>query len=261
MSYPVFDLSGLRRRLVQLRASELDTIENNFPGWSLRNVSGLASWIWTRLRKRYGNAPNVGNSLPWGKVAPPLLAVGTLPPACSLSGTPFLGSLEMVVKISTPGNFPGPAALQWSADGGITFTGPDAAASPLVLGATGLSLIMPAGAYSADAVYSASPPIPETILRWIRILWEWDAIAKAGRSPIAPELADFKEEVAEARAEIKEAADGEHSLFDLPVNEDSDTAQTTGRPLGYSETSPYAAFDRQVKQGVLEDVSGSGSGI
>jgi len=51
-----------------------------------------------------------------------------------------------------------------------------------------------------------------------------------------------------AREQMKEAADSEVGLFDLPLRQDEDAASgiSKGGPLGYAEASPYTWMDEQV---------------
>lgn len=68
-----------------------------------------------------------------------------------------------------------------------------------------------------------------------------------------------------ADEELKETANSETGLLDLPGNDSTDSAVTTGEPLGASDTSPYAWQDRQAREGRRQDYEeagyGPGSGI
>ena len=76
----------------------------------------------------------------------------------------------------------------------------------------------------------------------------------AGRTRRIPTIVDAKAERDAALAEIKEAADSEQGLFDLPTNDVvGDSAIGHAGPLAYTEASPYVSADRQEREGRLED--------
>jgi hypothetical protein len=432
--FPYLDLAGFTSRTV-MPDTDVALVEASFPGFTAQRISVRSSYVNARLRKRYGNAPNVGNSLPLGQRAPVLEAAGTIPPPVGLQGRPVLGCLEMALAIVAAGAV-GAATFQWSSDGGKTWTTgaiplaagtapppvtlsgasalalpddlivqvvtpgalgtakiqyssnageswaiapalassgtspppvtvsglsslavpadlvvevttagglgvalvkysldggatfvtgvPTAAAVPLgasgltaafpaalyatdnvytgqglstaasvplgatglvaafpagtysadnvytgqgiptalmvTLGATGMQAAFPVGEYSADNVYLASTPVPETVLGWIVAMVTVDDYQKRGVNPQDPMIALCVEALTTAMAELKEAADSKEGLFDLPACEDADSAVTTGGPLGYSETSPYAWTDIEANTGRAEDARGRGTG-
>ena len=114
-------------------------------------IADLSSWINDRLAKRY--------AVPLGQKPPTLTATGTLPPTVALSGRPTLGSLEIVIEITTPGAL-GAAVFQWSPDGGATWASGVVTAATVALWGTGLVANFAVGTYGADNVYAASTPVP-----------------------------------------------------------------------------------------------------
>ena len=131
-------------------------------------------------------------------------------------------------------------------------------AASVTLPGTGLAAQFIAGDYSADNVYRAPTPVPETVLGWIVSLVSVDVMRKRGTNPQDPAIVLLVKEFDEAIAELKEAADSKDGLFDLPVNEDADSAVTTGGPQSYSEASPYVWTDREACEGRQQDGFGRG---
>lgn len=100
-------------------------------------------------------------------------------------------------------------------------------------------------------------PFPEIVLGWLTKLVTPEVYRKRGVNPADPQLELVEKQRDEALAEIKEAADSKDGLFDLPVSETSQSsAIISGGPLGYSEASPYTAFDIQARDGHAEDRNG-----
>lgn len=92
-------------------------------------------------------------------------------------------------------------------------------------------------------------PIPEIVLGWLTDLVTHAAYQRRGYNPGSAQDGEFKEAAERARAEIKEAADSDKGLFDLPLREDGPSASgiSKGGPLGYAEQSPYTWTDRQAE--------------
>jgi hypothetical protein len=87
-------------------------------------------------------------------------------------------------------------------------------------------------------------PIPEIVLGWLTALVTPDVYRKRGVDPQDPQIASVEKDRDEAVAEIKEAADSQDGLFDLPLNEAMQTsAITSGGPMGSSQVSPYEWID------------------
>lgn len=247
---PYLDIAGYKRR-TKIAPTDVDLAESLYPGYVAHRIASGSSRINARLKKRY--------AVPLGQQPPVLVATGTLPPAVVLSGRSTLGSLEIVIDITTPGAL-GSAVFQWSQDGGLTFVTGVVTAALVALGTTGLTAAFAVGAYSSDNLYSASTPVPEIALGWLVALLDVDVWDRRGVNPQDPSIARAVSERDTALAEIKEAADAKDGLFDLPTNDAAgDSAVTQGGPLSYSETSPYVFQDIQRDAAVGEDCARSGT--
>lgn len=102
---------------------------------------------------------------------------------------------------------------------------------------------------------------PEIVNLWITAMTTLDAYAKRGFSPASEmDSAAIVKPSEDAKAEVKEAADSNTGLFDLPLLETKVGASgvSLGGPLGYSETSPYVNTDIQACEGRYEDSIGRG---
>ncbi len=263
MSFPYEDLPGFKSRST-MPPGDVDALENSYPGFVVQSIATESSWINGRLRKRYGNSKagcngnTPGNSLPWGRVPPLLIAAGTNPPAgLTLVGTPILGSLMIGLAVTYPGAL-GAAVFKYTINGGVTYTtgliptAPAPSSVPLI--GTGLSLQVPAGAvFSLDNVYAAATPVPEILLKWVNALVTLACYRRRGFNPQDPSGELVVRAAIEAKKEVQEAADSKDGLFDLPASEDLDSAVTTGGPLGRSDGSPYAWQDRQAARGGRQD--------
>ena len=257
MGFPALDVGGFSRRSI-IPADYIDLVEGAAPGVIAQQILSVTARIYAQLRKRYGNN-GVGSGLPFGNTAPPLEAQGTSPPLVVLSGIPVLGCIQVQAQITTPGAL-GAAAFSLSVDGG---------ASQLALGVvttslyqipgTGMSLAFPAGTYSTDNFYSAPTPVPEAVLGWITTLVSLATLRKHRVPSNDPIVELMVEECKTALAEVAQAANSNDGLFDLPMNDGTDSGVKTGGPLFYSENSPYVGADLQEQYGRCEDGTGRGS--
>jgi phage gp36-like protein len=103
-------------------------------------------------------------------------------------------------------------------------------------------------------------PYPETVKVWLAHIVTVLVMLKRGVDPNDEQFAEIKALAQQAHDEVKEAADGELGLWDLPLRADTtESGISRGGPLGYSEQSPYVAFDLQSEAGRLEDRNGRGS--
>jgi hypothetical protein len=103
---------------------------------------------------------------------------------------------------------------------------------------------------------------PEAVVRWLVAIVTVRAYVKQGVNPDDPQFVLYKEDRDAAVAEITEAADSDTGKFELPrASTSTGTAVTRGGPYGYSETSPYVAFDIQADTGMDEDANRSGSDV
>lgn len=253
MSFPYLNLYGFRLRTI-MAVGEVDYVETETPGFTDTRLSVRTSYINGRLRKRYGVGWN-RNSLPLGQTAPELVKSGTTPPDLSLTGRPVLGSMQIIIAITTGGDT-GTAIFKWSSNNGVTYTTGVTSASTVSLTGTGLTLNFPStGTFSTDNVYAAATPVPEIVLGWLTTLVTYDLYRKRGVNPQDPQIELLVAEMNTVLDEIKEAADSKDGLFDLPTSEDENSAVTTGGPLGTSQTSPYVWTDIQAVIGSAEDAN------
>jgi len=105
--------------------------------------------------------------------------------------------------------------------------------------------------------FNATTP-PRVVLRWLKHLGTRDAYAKRGWNPTSEMDREAIVAAAEtALAELKEAADAQNGLFDLPVLASSSASGVSkGFPFVYSEQSPYTWTDLEVVAGRGEDSNG-----
>lgn len=91
------------------------------------------------------------------------------------------------------------------------------------------------------APFDAPPDTPPVVCGWLARIVDAELYLKRGYDPNDKQSARVDKRNDDARAEIKEAADSEKGLFELPLraSEPAATAITRGGPLGYTEQSPY----------------------
>lgn len=109
--------------------------------------------------------------------------------------------------------------------------------------------------------YAVPFAIPnETVKEWLTRIVTVRCFLRRGVDPNDAQFEAIKEDADLALAEIKEAADSETGLFELPLLDAGDTsAVSKGGPYGYSEQSPYVWMDGQESTGRDEDRNGSGT--
>lgn len=93
-----------------------------------------------------------------------------------------------------------------------------------------------------------SSPVPIDVKRWCRDLVLPRVLARRGANPSENDLREQLEKARDlAVAEIKEAADAQNGLFDLPLRADlpATSGLTAPAPMGYAEASPYDWLDVQ----------------
>jgi hypothetical protein len=77
---------------------------------------------------------------------------------------------------------------------------------------------------------------------------------KRGFDPNDLATEEYKADAAAAMEEIKEAANADTGLFELPLRADTTASGISkGGPLGYTEASPYVWTDEQARAGRDED--------
>jgi len=109
--------------------------------------------------------------------------------------------------------------------------------------------------------YSApfASPYPAAVLGWLTDIVTLAAYLRRGVNAQDEQFQLIKEAAQNARAEVREAADSQTGLFDLPLAS-GESAISKGGPFGYSEQSPYVGFDVQRDAATLEDQSRRGTG-
>lgn len=115
-----------------------------------------------------------------------------------------------------------------------------------------------------DAPFSG-PPYPGAVTGWLARMVTVRCFLKRGVDPSDAQFAEVKADDVDARAEIKEAADSETGLFDLPLRPPAvgavdGSGVVRGFPRAYSEASPYVGQDVQAAIGRNEDAAHRGSG-
>ncbi len=249
--FPFLNVDGFSLRTI-MASGEVAYVENDSPGWIAQRIAMRSSQINGLMRKRYGNA-GTRNSLPFGQNAPDLLGPQGAT-TVSLSGRPMLGSMQLVLEITTGGAV-GVGIFKWSSNNGVTYTpGVGIQTTPVTLGATGLSAVFSStGSYALGDTYIAPTPVPEIVLTWLTAMVTYDAYRKRGMNPQDPAGELIVKEYDAAVADLRDAANSKDGLFDLPTNEDADSAVTTGGPLGYAQQSPYVWTDIEERLARGED--------
>jgi len=106
-----------------------------------------------------------------------------------------------------------------------------------------------------------SSPYPDAVCDWVARIMDPMLLKKRGVDATDEQFVSIEEDAKAAREEIKEAADSNEGLFDLPIADAADaSAISKGEPYGYSEASPYVGMDVQEYYGRDEDEDGWGSG-
>jgi len=104
-------------------------------------------------------------------------------------------------------------------------------------------------------------PYPDQVCDWVARLMDPLLLKKRGVDATDEQFVSIADDAKAAQEEIKEAADANEGLFDLPLADTADaSAIAKGAPLGYSEASPYVGMDVQEYYGRDEDLDGWGSG-
>lgn len=99
-----------------------------------------------------------------------------------------------------------------------------------------------------DVDFTSPGPVPGAIKDWLTILVDIRVLKFVGGLPEGREDGWAKEAAEQVETEIKEAADSEKGLYELPLRNDvGGSAVNAGGPMGYSEASPYAWTDRQLE--------------
>lgn len=104
-------------------------------------------------------------------------------------------------------------------------------------------------------------PYPIAVELWLARVTTIPVWMRRGVDPNDEQFVEAKEDATAAWAEIKEAADSNEGLYDLPLRADTSASGISrGGPWGYSEQSPYVWADEQAAIGRCEDAHGRGTG-
>lgn len=89
-------------------------------------------------------------------------------------------------------------------------------------------------------------PVPEIVILWLTSLVTVDAYEGLGYAPAALDQR-LVDAATDALAAMKEAADSETGLYELPLRADlpGSSGVSRGGTFGYSEASPYEWLDAQ----------------
>jgi phage gp36-like protein len=97
-------------------------------------------------------------------------------------------------------------------------------------------------------------PVPEAIKSWVTRIVSYRLMLRRGFDPADPQAEVIKQDADDALAQIKEAADGEVRLFDLPVTDTNGaTGIVKGGPLAITINSPYEAVYRRERRAREQD--------
>jgi phage gp36-like protein len=103
-------------------------------------------------------------------------------------------------------------------------------------------------------------PYPEVVKAWLARIVAVRVYLRRGVDATDLQFAEIQADGTRAFDEIKEAADSNVGLYDLPsVQGSTSSGVVRGGPFGYSEQSPYVWADGQARAGRSEDSNGSGS--
>jgi phage gp36-like protein len=104
-------------------------------------------------------------------------------------------------------------------------------------------------------------PYPLIVTEWLAQIVTEMMMRKRGIDATDEQAQTYVEDRKTAEAELLEAANAVDGLFDLPLRADTaDPGIVAPQVLGYSEASPYVAFDIQAQQARIEDSTGTGTG-
>lgn len=103
-------------------------------------------------------------------------------------------------------------------------------------------------------------PVSVTVKGWLARIVTVRVCMRRGVDPTDQQFAELKADDQAARDEIKEAADSDIGLFDLPLRSDAPVSGIAlGTPRSYSEASPYVCLDTQEQRGRWEDLARGGT--
>ncbi|HEY1956043.1 MAG TPA: hypothetical protein VGH28_10525 [Polyangiaceae bacterium] len=114
--------------------------------------------------------------------------------------------------------------------------------------------------YDVTQIDETNPP--DALLDWIARCVLPDMWRARGANPSDAQTAAAIDDRTDALKDVQvEASDASTGLIELPLaNDEAGSGVSQGGPYGYTEASPYVAFDVQRATAEFEDCSGSGSG-
>lgn len=105
-----------------------------------------------------------------------------------------------------------------------------------------------------------SEPVPEVVKGWLRSIVDPEVLTKIGMDPSDLDVDRIDRDALTAKEEIKEAANAQFGLFDLPLRADTRRSGISkGAPFAYTEASPYTWRDEQARSGRREDGNRGGT--
>lgn len=103
-------------------------------------------------------------------------------------------------------------------------------------------------------------PVPEAVEDWLARIVTPAAFIRHGVDQLDEQFQEIKADAAKAEEEIKEAAEAENGLFDLPLRADkTKSGIAKGAPYVYSESSPTVWQRTQRRRGRAERAQGRGT--
>lgn len=104
-------------------------------------------------------------------------------------------------------------------------------------------------------------PYSLTLQRWVSKIVTNDLWLKLGNNPLQADALQYAAQAAQATTEIASAANGQTSLWDLPLRATDVSGAVKGGIRFHSETSPYVSMRRAAQRARTEDYLGDGTYI
>lgn len=102
--------------------------------------------------------------------------------------------------------------------------------------------------YAIDWTEVANQPVPDKIIQWLILLVDIPVCKCAGATPEGRVDDWAREDQTRVNDELKEAADCENGLFELPLRETGASAIHIGVPHVVSYQMPWNYYDRLAKE-------------
>ena len=101
-------------------------------------------------------------------------------------------------------------------------------------------------------------PYPEAVTGWLARIVTLRVALKGGIDALDGQYQTLVDDEVSAKAEIKEAADADEGLFELPLTTAGGQGVARVNPISYHEASPYTFTDVQSDQGKIDDGNRTG---